>query len=133
MDVKVYKKETVSQPSGDTYIYVPDVIDLMPVINKDAEGHEIITGVQELNDGDYNLLEQLGTLATIKQRGLDPLDLNDGIQWSEMLLGEVSYIDVMDEIVTAVAKETTSVIVEFNTTVAKDGVTYLTYTLKEAA
>ena len=32
MDVKVYKKEEVRQPSGTEYVYVPDVIDIIPII-----------------------------------------------------------------------------------------------------
>ena len=31
MDVKVYKKEEVLQPSGQENVYVPDIIDLIPV------------------------------------------------------------------------------------------------------
>ncbi len=31
MDVKVYKKEEVLQPSGRENVYVPDIIDLIPV------------------------------------------------------------------------------------------------------
>ena len=32
MDVKVYKKEEVLQPSGTEEVYVPDVIDIIPTI-----------------------------------------------------------------------------------------------------
>ena len=133
MDVKVYKKEEVLQPSGTEYVYVPDVIDLIPQVTKDSNGNEVLSGAEELDDDSRDLLEQQCALATIFQRGLDPLDKEDGIQWSETLLGEVNPIQLMDDIQTAVAKTTTSVAVVFDTVTDDKGNSYLTYTLKGVA
>lgn len=132
MDVKVYKKEEVRQPSGTEYVYVPDVIDIIPniVTNPDTE-EEIITGAVELEDGSKDLLEQECAIATIKQRGLDPLDKEDGIQWSETLLGEVNVIQLMEDIQSAIEQTTTSVVVIFDTVTDSEGRSYLTYTLQE--
>lgn len=134
MDVKVYKKEEVRQPSGTEYVYVPDVIDIIPniVTNLDT-GEEIITGTVELEDGSKELLEQECAIATIKQKGLDPLDKEDGIQWSETLLGEVNVIQLMEDIQSAIEQTTTSVVVIFDTVTDSKGRSYLTYTLKEVA
>lgn len=134
MDVKVYKKEEVLQPSGTEYVYVPDVIDIIPdIVTNPDTGEEIITGVVELEDGSKELLEQECAIATIKQKGLDPLDKEDGIQWSETLLGEVNVIQLMEDIQSAIEQTTTSVVVIFDTVTDSEGRSYLTYTLQEVA
>ena len=134
MDVKVYKKEEVRQPSGTEYVYVPDVIDIIPnIVTNTDTGEEIITGAVELEDGSKELLEQECAIATIKQKGLDPLDKEDGIQWSETLLGEVNVIQLMEDIQSAIEQTTTSVVVVFDTVTDSKGRSYLTYTLKEVA
>ena len=134
MDVKVYKKEEVRQPSGTEYVYVPDVIDIIPnIVTNPDTGEEIITGAVELEDGSKELLEQECAIATIKQKGLDPLDLEDGIQWSETLLGEVNVTQLMEDIQSAIEQTTTSVVVIFDTVTDSKGRSYLTYTLKEVA
>ena len=134
MDVKVYKKEEVRQPSGTEYVYVPDVIDIIPnIVTSPDTGEEIITGAVELEDGSKDLLEQECAIATIKQKGLDPLDKEDGIQWSETLLGEVNVIQLMEDIQSAIEQTTTSVVVVFDTVTDSKGRSYLTYTLKEVA
>ena len=132
MDVKVYKKEEVRQPSGTEYVYVPDVIDIIPnIVTSPDTGEEIITGAVELEDGSKDLLEQECAIATIKQKGLDPLDKGDGIQWSETLLGEVNAIQLMEDIQSAIEQTTTSVVVVFDTVTDSEGRSYLTYTLQE--
>ena len=134
MDVKVYKKEEVRQPSGTEYVYVPDVIDIIPdIVTNPDTGEEIITGAVELEDGSKELLEQECAIATIKQKGLDPLDKEDGIQWSETLLGEVNVIQLMEDIQSAIEQTTTSVVVVFDTVIDNEGRSYLTYTLQEVA
>lgn len=132
MDVKVYKKEEVRQPSGTEYVYVPDVIDIIPnIVTNPDTGEETITGAIELEDSSKDLLEQECAIATIKQKGLDPLDKGDGIQWSETLLGEVNVIQLMEDIQSAVEQTTTSVVVIFDTVTDSEGRSYLTYTLQE--
>ena len=80
---------------------------------------------------DNEELEQQCALSTIFQRGLDPLDLNDGIQWSETLLGEVNVLQLMEQIVEAVSKVSLHVNVEFSTVQLENGQSVLTYALKE--
>ena len=175
MDVKVYQKEEVLQPEGNEYVYVPDVIDIIPtiveapvetvqnniwtldqlkriadvevrdgklIINSDKVRYEngnlyvTLTGEQIitcdiLEDGSRELLEQECALATIFQKGLDPLDMEDGIRWSEAILGEISVIQLMDDITNAVEKTSTAVAVVFDTVTDSSGKSYLTYSLKE--
>lgn len=135
MDVKVYQKEEVLQPSGSSYVYKPDVIDFIPVITTDESGREVITNLEILTETDtpHDLLQQECALSTIWQKGLDPLDLDSGISWSESLLGEVSVIQLMDELQSAVEAITTSVVVLFDILTDSKGIPYLTYTLQEVA
>lgn len=131
MDIKVYQKEEVLQPSGTEYVYVPDVIDLIPDIITDSEGNEIVSSCIELEDESKDLLEQECALATIWQRGLDPLDETDGIRWSEAILEEINCIQLIQDIMEAVKKTSTSVQVTFDTVEDDNGNVFLTYKLSE--
>ena len=178
MDVKVYKKEEVLQPQGSEYVYVPDVIDIIPTIvevestrdfrnhtwsleqlakvaDVSVENHKLIINSDNvryengnlyvtlnidtiitcdiLEDDSRELLEQECSLATIWQRGLDPLDLEDGIRWSEAILEELSCLQLIQDIIEAVAKVTTSVQVVFDTVEGDNGQQYLSYRLLEVA
>ena len=132
MDVKVYKKEAVKQPSGTSYAISPNIIDLYPTITKDENENEIISGVEALTDEDA-LVEQACAMATIWQKGLDPLDLEEGIRWSEAILEEINVVQLMEDITNAVAEITPTVEVVFNTVTDDNGNSYLQYTLKAVA
>lgn len=132
MDVKVYKKETIKQPSGTSYVISPNIIDLYPIITKDENDNEIVIGVEELTDEDA-LVEQACAMATIWQKGLDPLDLEEGIRWSEAILEEINVVQLMEDITNAVAEITPTVEVVFNTVTDDNGNSYLQYTLKAVA
>lgn len=132
MDLKVYEKETVSQPHGTENVYVPNIIDLIPEIQTDSLGNEIISNATIL-ESDNDVIEQMCALATIWQKGLDPLDLEDGVRWSEALLEEVNVVQLMEDLTNAVAKITPTVNVVFDTVAADNGQTYLKYTLKAVA
>lgn len=132
MDVKVYQKEEVKQPEGTIEVFKPSIIDMIPIETVTREGTTIVN-FEVLEDGSKELLEQQCALATIFQRGLDPLDLEDGIQWSETLLGEVTPIQLIDQIQSAVASVTTSVIVEFDTVKDINGNELLVYKLRSIA
>ena len=128
MDLKVYQKEEVLQPTGAEEVYVPDIIDLIPKIEV-IDGVETLTGCELIDDRD--MLEQQCALATIFQKGLDPLDLNDGIRWSEAILEEVSSLQLIQDIIDAVARVTSSIIVLFDTVEDDEGRTFLSYKLQE--
>ena len=66
MDVKVYEKETVSQPSGTENVYVPNVIDIIPEIKTDTLGNEILSNATIL-ESDNDVIEQMCGLSTIWQ------------------------------------------------------------------
>ena len=88
-----------------------------------------ITGC-ELVEG-RDLIEQQCALATIFQKGLDPLALDDGIRWSEAILEEVSSLQLIQDIIEAVEKVSSSIVVSFEAIEDDEGRTYLSYKLSE--
>lgn len=126
MDLKVYKKEEVAQPSGVENIYVPDIIDIYPDFTDDVLVNASI--VEEQDE-----LEQAGALATIWQKGLDPLDEDNGIRWSEVMLGEVSVLEIMEDITITLSELSTAIQVEFDTISDSEGKSYLSYKIKVVA
>ena len=76
-------------------------------------------------------MEQECSLATIWQRGLDPLDLEDGIMWSEAILEEISCLQLMQDIIDAVARVSSAIKVIFDTVDDSNGQQYLSYKLME--
>lgn len=131
MDLKVYKKETVSQPSGNEDIYVPDVIDIYPEIVTGEFGNEYLAGA-EILEKDSDVLFQASALATIWQRGLDPLDEEDGNRWSELYLDEINVIQIMEDIVESVSSVSSSVTVDFDSVLDGKGNNLLSYKIKAA-
>lgn len=132
MDVKVYEKEAVRQPSGTEYVITPNIIDIIPDIVLDENEQEVVTGAVELSK-EQELVEQACALATIFQKGLDPLALEDGIRWSETLLGEINVVQLMEDITSAVAQITPTVEVVFTTVTDENGNSFLKYTLQAVA
>ena len=128
MDFKVYQKEEVLQPTGTEQVYVPDVIDIIPD-TETIDGNIVITGCKTIQDRDE--LEQQCALATIYQRGLDPLDLNDGIRWSEAILEELSALQLIQDIIEAVARVTSAIAVIFDTIEDDEGNSFFSYKLQE--
>lgn len=131
MDMKVYRKETVTQPGKDGKdYYVPSVIDLQPFISEE-DGVEYITDAALVEDNGE--VEQGCVLASIWQRGSDPVDPLVGVRWSEALLGEITAVQVMEDIREAVADVTLNVAVSFNSETTSDGVEVMTYEFKAVA
>lgn len=132
MDLKVYTKEEVKQPHGSEYYYVPNIIDIEPKLSVAEDGHEVLEGCTVFED-EKDLLEQACALATIRQRGLDPVSPAVGVRWSEVILGEVNIIQLMEDIREAVEEVTLDVVVVFDTVTDADGTSRLQYTLQAVA
>lgn len=118
------------QPDGVMQVLKPDIIDIYPVTETE-DGTEYITGAETLDEGRTLTLQQ-AALATIWQRGLDPVSPDVGVRWAQTLGGELSPVTLMQDISDAVGAECPGVSVEFTTVRAPDGSQYLAYTLREA-
>lgn len=133
MDLKVYKKENVLQPNGISEdVYVPDTIDIYPVLLSEESGKEILKNAEILDDTDNfeELIEQAVALSTIWQRGLDPLELNDGNRWSELYLGEINVVQIMEDLTNSVESVSPSVSIDFDTISDSEGNSYFSYKIK---
>ena len=131
MDLKVYKKEAVRQPSGTDYVISPNIIDIYPELVTNEENIEVLTDAETIEGNDE--IEQACALATIWQKGLDPIEPDYGIRWSEALLEEINITQLMEDITNAVALITPDVTVVFDTVTDENGYTYLKYTFKAVA
>jgi hypothetical protein len=132
MDLKVYTKQEVKQPKGSEYYYVPNIIDIEPSVSIAGDGHEVLDGCTLFED-DKDLIEQECALATIWQRGLDPVSPEVGVRWSEVLLGEVNVVQLMEDLREAVADVTLNVTVVFDTVTDSKGNSVLQYSLRAVA
>ena len=131
MDLKVYRKEEVIQPDGKLNVVKPDIIDIYPEMLE--LNNTKLTDASILEDDSEELLLQECALATIWQRGLDPVEPEDGIRWSQALLGEVNPLQLIEDINNAVESVTNSVIVEVGTVTSINGQEYLSFKLKMTA
>lgn len=112
--------------NSDNIIYKNGIIYIKITENK-------LYNAQILEDDSEELLLQECALATIWQRGLDPVEPEDGIRWSQALLGEVNPLQLIEDINNAVENVTNSVIVEVGTVTSINGQEYLSFKLKMTA
>lgn len=123
-DVKIKDGKLII--NSDNIIYENGIIYIKITENK-------LYNAQILEDNSEELLLQECALATIWQRGLDPVEPEDGIRWSQALLGEVNPLQLIEDINNAVENVTNSVIVEVGTVTSINGQEYLSFKLKMTA
>ena len=123
-DVKIKDGKLII--NSDNIIYENGIIYIKITENK-------LYNAQILEDNSEELLLQECALATIWQRGLDPVEPEDGIRWSQALLGEVNPLQLIEDINNAVESVTNSVIVEVGTVTSINGQEYLSFKLKMTA
>jgi hypothetical protein len=130
MDAKMSRKESRLQPSGTVYVLMDNISDLYPVM--DATGL-VIEDIEMLDDDREELLDR-SMFDAMKQRGGDPLNLSDGVQIEETIMGEVSALALMAQITAAVSAEGPGVKVSYDT-YNLNGKTYLkvNFNLAQAA
>ena len=102
MDLNVSRKEQRLEPSGLFDVLVDNVFDVYPLY--DTDDPNLITDVEIIDDPRLELLDR-SMWAMVKQRGGDPLDINDGIQWVEYLIGEIPATACLLQVNAAVQNE----------------------------
>jgi hypothetical protein len=118
MDVKVSRKETRLQPDGPVEVLVSNIFDLYPVFAADSRFlyGDLITGQDredldnlivdvEMLDDDRDELLDRSMFALVKQRGLDPVEPQDGVQWAEAVLGEIPAPAIVQQVHASVSEE----------------------------
>ena len=121
MDFKVSRKERRWQPDGPVDVLVDNICDLYPIFADDPKyagaeiemGHDTIAGqdreniimdVETLDDDRAELLDR-AMFALMKQRGGDPVEPEDGVQWAEAVLGEVPPPAILQQAHSSVSEE----------------------------
>ena len=123
-DVKIKDGKIII--NSDNIIYENGIIYIKITENK-------LYNAQILEDDSEELLLQECALATIWQRGLDPVEPEDGIRWTQALLGEVNPLQLIEDVNNAVENVTNSVAVEVGTVTSINGQEYLSFKLKMTA
>ena len=123
-DVKIKDGKLII--NSDNIIYKNGIIYIKITENK-------LYNAQILEDNSEELLLQECALATMWQRGLDPVEPEDGIRWTQALLGEVNPLQLIEDVNNAVENVTNSVIVEVGTVTSINGQEYLSFKLKMTA
>ena len=120
-DVKIKDGKLII--NSDNIIYENGIIYIKITENK-------LYNAQILEDNSEELLLQECALATIWQRGLDPVEPEDGIRWTQALLGEVNPLQLIEDVNNAVENVTNSVAVEVGTVTSINGQEYLSFKLR---
>jgi hypothetical protein len=121
MDVKVSRKEARIQPEGPVEVLVDNIFDLYLICADDPryDGQDIYIGQERVSeqgrknvimdvetiDGDRAELLDRAMWALVKQRGGDPVEPQDGVQWAEAVIGEVIAPVIIQQVNTAVSEE----------------------------
>jgi hypothetical protein len=122
MDVLTSRKITRNQGTGLVQVVMSNVSDLYPIF---ADGNElVIADIEMLDDPRKELLDR-SMWAILKQRGADPLDIGDGNQIEECIMGEISAVALIGQIAASVVAEGPGVQSSFGTT-RSGGKEYLT-------
>jgi len=121
MDFKVSRKERRWQPDGPVDVLVNNICDLYPIFANDPkyagtevemeqgriagqDRENIIMDVEMLDDDRAELLDR-AMFALMKQRGADPVEPEDGLQWAEAVLGEVPPPAILRQAHSSVSEE----------------------------
>lgn len=131
MDFKVSRKKPRVYKDGPVEVLMNNTCDLFPIFGNDPRfaGQDIYTTTGkvapqdrkniimdvEILDDSYTELLDRSLFATMKQRGGDPTEPDDGIQWAEAVLGEVPPSLIVQQVQRAVAEEGPGVNIEAST------------------
>lgn len=129
MDFKVSRREQRLQPGGPAEVLLDNTCDLYPVF--DETDPDLIVDV-EILDGDRTELLDRAMFAMVKQRGLDPLEAGDGVQWAEYVIGEIAAPVILRQVVSAVGREGPGVRVSVDT-VRSGGASHTTFKIEPTA
>lgn len=132
MDLKVTEKQEVRQPHGSEYVLTPNIIDIYPDLQEDDNGVEYLMNAK-LNEAGMDILEQEASLASIWQRGQDPLAPEIGNRWSEALHEECNVLELMSDIEISVVSVSSACSVQFDIVEDALGQSYLSYKLQVVA
>lgn len=127
MDLKVSRKETRMQPDGPVEVLVSDIFDIYPLYS--PTDPNLLMDAQFLDDPRTELLDR-AMFATVKQRGANPLEPGDGVEWAEAVIGERTVPVIMQQIQQEISEEGPGVQVVYDTQTAGNGKKYFRFSVK---
>ena len=127
MDVKISLKERRLLPEGPADVLLDHVFDLYPVFAS-TDDPNLITDIEVLDNENEERLDR-AMFAVLKQRGLDPVEPEDGNQWEEYFLGEITAPVLIQQITSTAARKGGGVRVTPET-VRNGGKSYTVFTIK---
>jgi len=121
VDFKVSRKERRWQPDGPVDMLVDNICDLYPIFASDPrynnqdiqmgqdtvtyqDRENIIMDVEILDNDKAELLDR-AMFALMKQRGNDPVEPGDGVQWAEAVIGEIPATIILQQAHSSVSEE----------------------------
>jgi hypothetical protein len=128
VDLKTSRKEIMPQPQPGTMVerLVSDVFDLFPVF--DANDPTLLIDAEILDDDRTELLDR-ALFGCVRQRGQDPVFPDQGIQWAEAVLEEISAPALMGQLNASVQEDGPGVQINFNSEQDGQGRTYFNFAL----
>ena len=124
MDIKVSNKEEMYQPKGAVDIIVGGIFDFFLIEEPVDESQRYPLDLNNDQKWIYDVeiidevLEETKdrvVFSVTRQRGQDPMNPNEGIQWTEAMMNEIPVPLLMQQIADAAAKESSYVNVSFET------------------
>ena len=114
MDIRVSQKEQMMQPNGLVDVIVSGINDFFLIEETDDEDQIWIKDIETIEDFITEEKDRV-SFAVIRQRGQDPIDPYEGVQWVETMLSEIPVPLLMQQIIDAALAESTYVNVTFET------------------
>jgi len=114
MDIKIGKKEQMYQPNGPVDVLFNGIFDFFLIEHTDENNQKWINDIETITDFLEEEKDRV-VFAVIRQRGQDPINPSEGIQWAESMLNEIPVPLLMQQITDAATKESSYVNTSFET------------------
>lgn len=114
MDIKVSQKDRMMQPQGLVDVIVDGIFDYYLIEHTDELGQKWIDDIEVIDDF-FEEEKDRTIFAVLRQRGQDPINIYEGVQWAETLMSEIPIPLLMQQIVDSAANESDYVNVSFET------------------
>lgn len=114
MDIKVSQKDRMYQPDGVVDVIVDGIFDFFLIEHTDEFGQKWIDDIEGIDDF-FEEEKDRTVFAVLRQKGLDPMNIYEGVQWSETMMSEIPVPLLLQQIVDAAARESDYVNVSFET------------------
>lgn len=114
MDIRISQKEEMMQPQGMVDVVVDGINDFFLIEETDEFDQKWITDVETIDEFLEEEKDRV-IFAVIRQRGQDPINPFEGIQWAESLMNEIPVPLLLQQITDAAVNESQYISISFDT------------------